>query len=159
MDEPTHTPGHTPHHAGVDEHYAPRPVAGWFTLAAVAALLFFSFGCVLYLMHVMADVGTMPLDQRAAYAAEPAWVTGANAVNVWLGLAGAVLLLLKNRFAEPVLGLSLLGALAWLGGLIGVTQLRETMSATDLLVALVMTALTWTIFWFARHSRQRAWLR
>lgn len=148
-----------PNDAHSDEHYAPRPVAGWFIIAAVGALLFFSFGCVLYLMHVMADAGTMPLDQRAAYDAEPAWVTAANAVNVWAGLAGAVLLLVKKRFAEPVLGLSLVGALVWLGGLIGVSQLRETMSATDLLVALVMTALTWTIFWFARHSRQRGWLK
>lgn len=148
------------HHAGDGEdHYAQRPVAGWFMIAAVAALLFFSFGCVLYLMHMLADVSAMPLDQRAAYDAEPAWVTGANAVNVWVGLAGAVMLLLKHRFAEPVLAVSLVGALAWLGGLIGVSRLRETMSATDLLVALVMTALTWTIFWFARHSRQRGWLK
>jgi len=36
---------------------------------------------------------------------------------------------------------------------------RENMSANDLLVALVVTALTWTIFWFARHSRQRNWLQ
>ena len=27
-----------------------------------------------------------------------------------------------------------------------------------LLVAIVVTALTWTIYWFARHSRQRGWL-
>lgn len=146
-------------HAEGEGHYAPRAVASWFLLGAVAAVLFFSFGCVLYLMHVLADVGTMPLDQRAAFAAEPAWVTGANAVSVWVGLAGAVLLLLKHRFAEPVLALSLVAAIVWLAGLIGVTGLRETMSATDLLVALVMTALTWTIFWFARHSRQRGWLR
>ncbi len=148
-----------PHQVAGDDHYAPRALAAWFIPAAIAALLFFAFGCVLYLMRVMADVGAMPLDQRAAYAAEPAWVTGANAVNVWAGLAGAVLLLLRKRLAEPVLGLSLVGALTWLGGLVAVTAVRETMSATDLLVALVMTALTWTIFWFARHSGQRGWLR
>lgn len=142
-----------------DDHYAPRPVAGWFMIAAIAALLFMSFGCVTYLMHVFADVSQMPLDQQAAYAAEPAWVTAAYAIAVWVGLVGAVMLLLKNRFAEPVLAVSLLATLAWLGGLIGVTALRETMSASDLLVALVITALTWTIFWFARHSRQRGWLK
>ena len=38
-------------------------------------------------------------------------------------------------------------------------QVRENMSANDLLVAIVIVALTWTIFWFARHSRQRQWLR
>jgi len=142
-----------------DEHYAPRPIAGWFMIAAIAALLFMSFGCVTYLMHVFADPSSMPLDQRAAFEAEPAWVTGAYAVAVWVGLAGAVMLLLRNRFAEPVLAVSLLATLLWLGGLIGVTRLRETMSASDLLVAIVVTALTWTIFWFARHSRQRGWLK
>ncbi len=147
------------HIAHADEHYAPRPIAGWFMIAAVAALLFMSFGCVMYLMTMMADAGTMPLDQRAAYEATPAWVTGANAIAVWVGLVGAVMLLLKNRFAEPVLAVSLLAVLLWLGGLIGVTKLREAMSASDLLVALVVTALTWTIFWFARHSRQRGWLK
>lgn len=147
------------HTAQAEEHYTPRPIAGWFMIAAIAALLFMSFGCVSYLMHVFADVSSMPLDQRAAFEAEPAWVTAAYAIAVWIGLIGAVMLLLKNRLAEPVLAVSLLATLVWLGGLIGVTRLRETMSASDLLVALVVTALTWTIFWFARHSRQRDWLK
>ena len=108
---------------------------------------------------MMADVSAMPLDQRAAYEATPAWVTGANALAVWVGLAGTVMLLLKKRFAEPVLAVSLLAVLVWLGGLIGVSRLREALSASDMLVALVITALTWTIFWFARHSRQRGWLK
>jgi hypothetical protein len=25
--------------------------------------------------------------------------------------------------------------------------------------SIVVTALTWTVYWFARHSRQRGWLR
>ena len=54
---------------------------------------------------------------------------------------------------------ALVAVLVWLAGLLLVTGLRENMSANDLLVAIVVTALTWTIFWFARHSRQRQWLR
>ena len=145
-------------HQDPNDPFSPRPIAAWYMLAAVASLLFFSFGCVVYLMRMLADTSTMPLDQQAAVAAVPAWVNGASAFNVWLGLAGAVLLLLKRRWAEPLLGLSLVGALAWLGGMIGVGRLREAMSATDLLVAMAMTAITWTVFWFARHSRQRGWL-
>ena len=154
----------TEHHGGHeavpgDDPYAPRPVAGWYMIAAIAALLFMSFGCVIYVMAMMADVAAMPLDQRAAREATPAWVTGANAIAVWAGLAGTVLLLVKNRLAEPVMAVSLLAVTAWLGGMIGVGRLREALSASDLLVAIVVTALTWTIFWFARHSRQRQWLR
>jgi hypothetical protein len=110
-------------------------------------------------MHVLTDPGSLPLDQRAAYLAEPLWVTAAYAIAVWVGLAGTVLLVLKRKLAVPALLVALIAVLVWLAGLILVTPLRENMSANDLLVAIVAAALTWTIFWFARHSGQRAWLR
>ena len=143
----------------MNDEFAPRPVAGWYMPAAVASLLFMALGCIMYLMHVLADPAAMPLDQRAAYEAEPLWVTAAFAVSVWVGVAGAILLVLRKRLAEFLLMVSLAAVLVWLAGLLVVTGLRENMSANDLLVAIVVTALTWTIFWFARHSRQRGWLR
>jgi len=143
----------------MDDRFTPRPVAGWFMIAAVASLLFMGLGCVMYLMHVFADPNALPLDQRAAFAAEPAWVTGANAVAVWVGLVGAVLLLMKRKVAEWALLVSLVAVLVMIAGMLVVAPLREAMSANDLIVALVVAALTWTIYWFARHSRQRGWLR
>jgi hypothetical protein len=142
-----------------DDPYAPRPLAAWYLPAAIASLLFMGLGCVMYLTHVFADPASMPLDQRSAYEAEPVWVTAAYAIAVWVGLAGTILLVMKRKLAEPALAVSLLGVLVWLAGLIVVAPLRESMSANDLLVAIIVTALTWTIFWFARHSRQRGWLR
>ena len=78
---------------------------------------------------------------------------------VWIGLAGTVLLVMRKKLAEWLLLVSLVAVRVWLAGLIVVTEVRESMSANDLLVAIVVTALTWTIYWFARHSRQRGWLR
>ena len=141
------------------EQYAPRPLAAWFMPAAIASLLFMGMGCIMYLTHVLADPDSLPLDQRAAYLAEPAWVTAAYAVAVWVGLAGTGLLVLRRKAAEWLLLIALVAVLVWLAGLIVVAPLRENMSANDLLVAIVVTAITWTIYWFARHSRQRAWLR
>ena len=143
----------------MDDEYKPRALAGWYMPAAVASLLFMAVGCIMYLMHVLADPATMPLDQRAAVEAEPMWVISANAISVWIGLAGTVLLVMRKKLAEPLLMASLAAVLVWLAGLLLVTGLRENMSANDLIVAIVVTALTWTIFWFARHSRQRGWLQ
>jgi len=81
------------------------------------------------------------------------------AISVWVGAVGALMLVLRKKYAEMLLTMSLGAVLVWLAGLLVVTDLRENMSANDLLVAIVVTALTWTIFWFARHSRQRGWLR
>ena len=143
----------------MDDEYSPRPIAAWFIIAAVASLLFMGFGVVSFLMHLFADPNSMPLDQRAAYLAEPVWVKIAYGVAVFAGLGGAILLVMRRRLAEWALLVSLIAVLIWLAGLILVSPLRENMSANDLLVAIVVTALTWTIYWFARHSRQRDWLR
>jgi putative Mn2+ efflux pump MntP len=143
----------------MDDHYTPRPVAAWYMPAAIASLLFMALGCIMYLMHVFADPAQMPLDQRTAYEALPTWVTAAFAISVWVGAAGALMLVLRRKYAEMLLLVSLVAVLIWLAGMMLTTQVRENMSANDLLVAIVVVALTWTIFWFARHSRQREWLR
>lgn len=141
-----------------DDPFAPRPVAGWFMPAAVASLLFMGLGCVMFLMQVLADPSVMPLDQRAAHDAQPVWVTIAMGIAVGVGAIAAVMLVLRNRLAEPLMTVALAAVLLWLAGLLLVSGLRENMSANDLIVAIVVTALIWTIFWFARHSRQRGWL-
>ena len=142
-----------------DERFTPRPLASWYMIGAIASLLFMILGCANYVIHVTADPRLLPLDQRAAFAAEPAWVTGAYALAVWVGLAGTMLLVLRRRLAQPLLAVALVAVTAWLAGLLLVPGLREAMSANDFAVAILVAVVTWTIFWFARHSAQRGWLR
>ncbi len=142
----------------MEDDLKPRALAAWYYPAAVASLLFMGLGCIMYLTHVLADPANMALDQRAAYEAEPIWVTAAYAVAVWVGLAGTILLVMRKKLAEWLLMASLVAVLVWLAGLLVVTELRENMSANDLLLAIVIVAITWTIFWFARNSRRRGWL-
>jgi hypothetical protein len=138
---------------------ARQPIARWYLIGAIASLLFMALGCAIYVMHVTADPAALPLDQRAAYAAEPAWVTALNAVAVWVGLIGAVLLVLKRRLAEALLLVSFIATLLWLAGLLLVPALRDALSTNDVAVAVIVTLITGTIWSFARHSRQRGWLR
>ena len=142
-----------------DDRFTPRPIAAWFIIAAVASLLFMGLLFVAFLLHVLADPGSMPLDQRNAFLAEPSWVKAAYAVAALLGLGGAFLLIARRKIAEWVLLVALVGALVHVAGFIVVTPLREMASANDLLFALVIAAISWTIYWFARHSRMRGWLR
>ena len=118
-----------------------------------------ALGAVTYISHVATDPASLPLDQRQLFMAEPWWMTGGYGLAVWPGLAGAVLLFLRRKLAEPLLLLSLLGTIIWFAGFLLVPALREGMSSDALLIPLIILALTWTIFWFARHSRMRGWLR
>ena len=143
----------------MDDRFTPRPVAAWYMAAASASLLFMVLGCAVFYLHVTANPATLPLDQRAMFEAEPAWVTGAFGLAVGAGLVGALLLVLKRKLAQPLLLVSLAAVLVWLAGLLVVPGFRDTVTTNDIAVAVVVAALTWTIFWFARHSRQRGWLR
>ena len=138
--------------------FEPRPIAAWYMIGATVSLLLMILFCVLFVMHLTADPAAMPLDQRAAYEATPDWVIGAFGLGALAGLAGGILLILKRRQAEWLMLAALIGVLVWLAGSLVVGPLREAMSANDLLVVIVMVAIIWTIFWFARHSRMRGWL-
>ena len=142
----------------MDKQAGARPVAGWFSLAAIASLLFMTAGCAMYLMHVLTDPADLPPDQQAAYLAVPAWAIGAFGIATWGGALGALMLVLKRKLAEPLLLVSLLAVVAWLAAFFVVPDLRDAISTNDLVVPILVTIVTWTIFWFARHSRQRGWL-
>lgn len=143
----------------MDDRFAPRPIAGWYMAAAIVSLLFMLIGCVAFLMHVMTNPATLPLDQRTMFEAEPIWVTAAFGVAVIAGAIGALMLVLKRKAAQALLLLSLAAVLAWLVGLLAAPGLRDTVSTNDIAIAVIVAAATWTIFWFARHSRQRGWLK
>jgi hypothetical protein len=143
----------------LDNPINPRPVAGWFTIAALASLLFMTLGCIGLVMHVTADPRSLPLDQRALFEAEPQWVLTASSFGFVAGLIGSVLLMLKQRAAERVLLISLGGMLVWFAGMFATARFRDLLSTEQIALLLLIVALTWTIYWFARHSRQRGWLR
>jgi len=54
---------------------------------------------------------------------------------------------------------SFIATLLWLAGLLLVPALRDALSTNDVAVAVIVTLITGTIWSFARHSRQRGWLR
>ena len=97
------------------------PVHLW--IVGVLALLWNAIGCYDYLMTRMRNTdyfqSMMPnVDPHAMLAwidAFPIWAQFGWGLGVWAGLLGSLLLLLRNRWAVLVLGLSLVGAILGLG--------------------------------------------
>jgi len=143
----------------MDERYAPQALAGWYWVGAASSLLFMLLGCAVYAMHVYTDPATLPLDQRVMFEAEPAWVTTMLGLGSIVGALGAIMLLLRRKAAVPLLFISLIVAVIWFAGLMTASRLRDLLSTAEIATLVIALALAWTIFWFARHSRQRGWLR
>ena len=142
----------------MDELHAPQPVASWYPAAAIASLAVMALGCAGLVMHALTDPATLPLDQRALFEAEPAWALVASGVGFGAGLVGAIMLLLRRAAAEPAMLLSLVAIVVWMAGLFVTSEFRNLLSTEEIAVLIAILAVSWTIYWFARHSRQRGWL-
>lgn len=136
-----------------------QPFRKWYWAGAVGVLLFMLVGVGGYLATVMTPVDQMPADRQALMAAMPGWQVPVYAVAVWSGLIGSILLLLRRRLAVPVLLVSLICAVGTFLPFAIVPAVRELGTEGDWVAAIVVTALCWTSYWFARHSAERGWLR
>jgi hypothetical protein len=140
----------------------PRSVPAWYWLVAALALLFEAFGCYNYLTYVSVtpeQVATMPLDQQAVMSATPWWLTAAYGTAVWIGLAGALLLLFRRRHAELLLLISLVAVLIQFGGILLVPRLRDLSPTDSFGPAIVIALVAYGLWHFARLARKRGWLR
>jgi hypothetical protein len=132
---------------------------GWFTIAAIGAVLWELAGCALYLMRVTTDAASLPTDQQAIFQATPGWVLAAFALAVWVGLAGAVLLLLRRRIAEPLLLASLAALIIQNSALVLDPGLRNLVASDDLLVPFVIIVVSYGVWHLARVAKKQGWLR
>ncbi len=136
-----------------------RPVPAWYWIVAVLALLFEAFGCLMYWTQVSADPASLPVDQRALREAMPIWMTAAYGVAVWVGLAGAVLLLLRKTYAVPLLLLSLIAVIIQFGGVLLVPQLRDMIPPDGYAGPIAIALVAYGIWHFSRYANKRGWLR
>lgn len=135
-------------------------VPGWYWAVAAGALLFEAAGCYAYLLEVMrtpAEVAALPLDQRRLAELTPIWITGAYGVAVWVGLAGAVGLLLRKRFAVVALLISLIAIVVQFGGIFLVPELRSSIPSDQLLGPIIIFVIAYALWQFAKLARKRHW--
>ena len=138
---------------------ATNDVPAWSWMAAGLALVWEMIGCFMYWSQVTADRATLPLDQRAMWDASPTWMVGAYAVAVWVGLAGAALLLMRRKLAEPLLLVSLIAVVVQFSALLLVPALRESTPSDALLFPIIIFVGSYSIYMLSRLARKRGWLR
>jgi len=143
----------------MDDRFAPQPIARWYMAAAIVSFLVMLLPCIGALIHLTSDPATLPLDERAQFEAEPIWMVAAFGLTGLAGALGGLMLILRRRLAEQLLLVAVICAALWFAGLFINGRLRELLSTDQIAVAVVVVAIVWTIYWFARHSRMRGWLR
>jgi hypothetical protein len=138
------------------------PVHLW--IVGILSLLWSGFGCYDYLMTRLHNAdylkSAMPgVDPAAALAwveDMPLYAQVGWGLGVWLALLGAVLLLLRNRWAVFAYGLSFIGAVISLGyQLVLAPPLAGADAAIYTIMPLVIIAVALGLFLYARVMEKK----
>ena len=133
----------------------------WFWAVAVLGLLWELFGVAMYLMHV----GVIPNSQemseaeRSLMEASPMWVTGLFAIGVFAGALGALCLVLRSRWARPLLILSLVAVILQFGGWLLATDAVAVIGPSVFAMPAVIVLVAILLAWLASAGARRGWLR
>jgi hypothetical protein len=135
----------------------------WFRVLAVLTLLWMLFGVMALAMDWTADaadVAQMSAAQQELRAERPPWLFAVYAVATLGGLAGAIGLLLRRRWAVALLALSLAAVVVQFGYVLLVMDaIRLLGAAAALTFPLVIATLGVLFLWFSVAARRRGWLR
>jgi hypothetical protein len=133
----------------------------WYLPVAILALLWNLVGCWAYLQDVMVtpeDVARMSADLQALRAARPMWSVAATAVGVWAGAAGCIGLILRRRWAVPLLIASLLGVILQDISLFALGRSVAHMAQSVYILQGMVLAISIALVVFGRRAAARDWI-
>jgi len=134
----------------------------WFLPVAILALAWNLIGCAFYLKDVSisaADVAQMSAAQQAQHAARPAWSVGATAIAVWAGALGCVGLIMRKRWAAPILAASLAGVVVQDISLFMMSGAEAQAPPAAMVLQGLVLAIAIGLVLLARKASARGWIR
>ncbi|WP_298485772.1 hypothetical protein [uncultured Maribacter sp.] len=133
----------------------------WFWMVSGLALLWNLAGVGAYLQHAymsIEDLEKLSQAERLLYESQPSWVTAAFAIAVWGGTLGCIALLLRKKWAKPILLISLIGVLAQMGHSFFMTNSFEVYGPGAMIMPIMVIIIAIALVFFARKSLDRKWI-
>lgn len=131
-------------------------------VVGVLALLWNSVGAFDYLatqMQLESYVGQFTEEQRAYFAAFPAWMVSAWAFGVWGAFAGSIGLLMGRAWAVYAFALSVAGLAVTSIYNFALTNGVAVMGPAALWMSVVVWAIALALLWYALQQRRNGVLR
>jgi hypothetical protein len=131
-------------------------------VVAIAAFAWNLTGVAMFFLQTgmdAAQIAALPEAQRTVYEAMPAWLAVFYGIAVFGGLVGSLGLLLRRRWAVPVLAVSLAAVLVQMTALYLLTPAWQASGASGLAMSLLITGIAAFLLVYARHAAARGWLR
>ena len=136
-------------------------VPRWWLPTTILALLWNLVGCMAYLMDVRMtpeQIAALTPAQQEMLNGRPAWAVAASAIAVWGGALGSLGLILRKRWALPVLVASLLGVLAQDFGMFVLADVTAVYGIVPLVLQCVVLLIAIGLILLARRGIARGWI-
>ncbi len=133
----------------------------WFWIVSVLSLLWNLMDVGAYLGQAFMSIESlekMTEAERLLYESQPAWVTGAFAIAFWAGALGCFALLLRKKWARPVLLISLAGILAQMTHMFFMSNAFEAVGSNAMVMPIMIIVVGVLLLLFARSSANKHWL-
>ena len=133
----------------------------WFKVVAVVALLWNLLGCFAFASDLKLspdDVAKLSAAQQTLYAARAGWAVASTAVAVLGGALGCIGLLMRRKWAFPVLVLSLIGIVVQDFGLFVLVDGAALAGSVAVVMQTIVLAIGIGLVWLSRKGIARGWL-
>tara|TARA_R110002167_G_scaffold54785_7_gene156053 strand:+ start:3847 stop:4284 length:438 start_codon:yes stop_codon:yes gene_type:complete len=133
----------------------------WYWVVSGFAFLWNLLGVLAYLGEAFkadADIAALPESQRLLYEAQPSWFTGAFAIAVWAGIVGCLALLLRKKWARPILLISLIGIVVQMSYLFFMSDTFAVLGDMAMIMPIAIILVGLALVFFADKANKNNWL-
>jgi len=133
----------------------------WFSILAIVALVWNILGIFGFFSTVLMTeemLAAMPEAEQEMNRNTPLWTNIAFAVAVFAGTLGSLGLVLKRRWAKPLLILSLIGVLVQMSYPLIVANGIEIFGPVRLIMPVMIIVIGIFLIWMANKGEREGWL-
>lgn len=126
-----------------------------FRIVSILGLLWNLVGVTMFFLQTglaAEEIAAMPEGQRVVYEAMPSWLAVFYGLSVFAGALGSLGLVLRRRWATPLLAVSLVSVLVQMGAVYALTPAWQASGASGLPMTLLITGIAVFLFWYARRA-------
>ena len=133
----------------------------WYWIASSLGFLWNFLGIFNYLGQVTLSpeaLSELPQAQQNLINATPAWVMGAFAIAVFAGTLGCLFLLLRKKWASPLLMLSFVAALLQVIYNVFVSDAFQVLGAVAVGLPILILGVGSALIWIAKKATAAGWI-
>ena len=131
----------------------------WFFAVSGFGLVWNAVGILAFIGQVTMDLGQLPDAERLFFEGRPTWATASFGLAVASGVVGCLALLLRKRWAAPMLLLCLAAIVVQSFHSIALSNAIEVFGPEGLILPTMVFLIAAFLTWFAKLSERRGWLR